>query len=72
MAPLILHPSKSLHAKDLMLAMHKREIELAIGLPEVTKKPEVLKLAKNVVAVEDIHSKMTKYAKRNRRLFNPS
>ena len=59
-----------------MLAEHNKNLELALGNTPGYKIPEKkftpMKFAKNVVEEEDIPTKMRKYAKRNRKIFNPS
>ena len=73
MAPIIFNPSLALHNKDELLQLHKRDLELALGLSlGQMEKAEPLKYAKNVAVVEDQQTRMQKYVKRNKKLFNPS
>ena len=78
MAPILLQPSLALNNKDQMLADHKKTLDIAIGnlMSNGQKKQEQpfipLQYAKNVVKEEDPQSRMRKYAKRNRKHYNPS
>ena len=73
MAPLILNPTTALDHKDEMLAAHRKELLKArIIKEEERKNANVMIHAKNIVHVDDQQTLMRKYAKRNRKLFNPS
>ena len=78
MAPLLLQPSLALERKEDMLQEHRKTLEEAIGgifskeSSQKDERPMPLQLAKKVVKVDDTYTKMKKYAKRNRKLFNPS
>lgn len=72
MAPILLNPSLSLQNKEQMLQVHTKELELALGNHFKQIKSEPMKYAKNVAVVEDQPTRMRKYIKRNKKLFNPS
>ena len=76
MAPILLQPSLALKNKEQMLIEHKRTLNEAIGGFGVSKSDNEaivpMLYAKNVVKLDDPQTKMTKYAKRNKNLFNPS
>lgn len=79
MAPILLQPTLALQNKEQMLLEHKRTLEEAIGGFGGTQKTQEeneanipMLYAKNVVKIEDSQTRMRKYAKRNRNLFNPS
>lgn len=72
MAPVILNPTLALENKEQMLIAHRKELDAAIGTPEVAEKIEPLKFAKNNFKEDDMPTKMRKYIKRNKKLFNPS
>jgi len=78
MAPILLYPSLALENKDQMLADHEKTLAMALGQigPNGEKKQDEpfipMRHAKNVVETEDKETQMRKYAKRNRKLYNPS
>lgn len=81
MAPILLYPTLALSNKNQMLLDHEKTLELALGYKGPNGKyghsskeePFIpMRHAKNVVETEDIQTKMRKYTKRNRKIFNPS
>lgn len=74
MAPILIQPSMALENKEEMLLEYKKTVEQALGHQGVSKQEAVIPMlhAKNVVHQEDMPTKMRKYARRNRKLYNPS
>ena len=61
-----------------MLKEHKKTLEEAIGgsfskdAAQKEERPLPMQLAKRVAVIDDTPTKMRKYARRNRKLYNPS
>lgn len=76
MAPIIFKPSLSILHKSEMLLNHQKLLSDAHCLPirvgSVYKGVLPLQHAKNIAHVDDIQTKMRKYAVRNKKLYNPS
>ena len=78
MAPLLQQPSLALERKEDMLLEHTKTLEEAIGgcfskaAALKDERPKPLQLAKRVAKIDDTPTKMRKYARRNRKLYNPS
>lgn len=77
MAPILVQPSMALEYKDEMLLEYKKIIDEAVGISEAQKRQDAFPLipmlhAKNIVHQDDQPTMMRKYARRNRKLYNPS
>ena len=68
----------ALDRKEDMLLEHRKTLEESIGgcfskdKAQKEERPLPMQQAKRVVKLDDIPTKMRKYARRNRKLFNPS
>ena len=65
----------ALEGKDELLAKYKQMVEEALGITSAQKKQNAvipMLHARNVVHQDDAPTMMRKYARRNRKLFNPS
>lgn len=69
-----MQPSLALKNKEQMLLEHNKTLDEAIGgfVKSENEATKPMLYAKNVVKMEDNITRMKKYAKRNRNLFNPS